>query len=1571
VARRVLTATLVLLAVLGSAGSLLAQGYDPAKTPVVKVPAPSTGALVPTAILGDGSGWNFGSTPGKDQRYWHDVDVENGWIFTATGRGLQVFDARTTPESPEAKTYFFASTSTVPDWHQNDTKFYLFGVDAPSGYDGVVAVASISGNGMLIFDTRNKSITPQLVYQDESKEGSQVWATSYGGSYYAFYAATSDRVLVYNMSAALNITNPNNAHGCLDESPNSLPCRDSQGHQVYVGKVNTQYGVSYLHGAGDYLAVSEGIQVELWRVSSPASPQQVLKFSPPGQSKGVAMWQVGSNYYLAVLQATGSAPRILRIYDVSCVTSGCAGAPPVVGTYNMNHPEAAEMLYVTVSQAGGSTFLYVGGDNQFSGGAQREYLVDASNPVSPVELTPPFAPTGYWGWYYYGNPTGYNWVMPRTAKLATAANGKTYLYRAAFGLFDVHELKGSTPTAGFTYSTPDAADGKVYRGEHVNFNDSSSHNPTSWSWTFPDGSPGASSAQSPQQVVFTTTGTKTVSLQINGNTDPLKAATVPIEVIEPVPAIGNISIVPTSPQVCQHVSFAGVNVTGKPALGYLWEVLDGSDTPLPGVSGTQATFNWDTSTSTAGSYKIRLTVSNATSTAKVVPFTLTTPDPLPDPATTPTFKPTVTPDPPTGGTVSLSLAAGVAAGAAEWQWDFGDGTVTAWTSDPQLGPNPLPHKYTAIGTYQARVSVRNCVDLAGKTSNPTPVVITKLIDLKAQFSVICGVSCSFIDVGQSLTFEDASTGGAFWDYDWDGNGSFEDPDHPAPVTSHAYSATGTFHPQLRVKTAKDTTAEISPTFTLPDALIVNGTVQPPSISVGGSGSATVGTSITLTGSASHCTASPTGWTWDTAGGTITGSSNTSAISVSWATAGNKLVKASNSGCSGAQGTKTVVVSGGGGGGGGGGSLKANFTYSVPVVQNQQATFNGSSSTGNPTSYVWDFGDGTGTVSGAQATHTFAQAGTFTVKLTVTAPGSCPPAPFCDNSTQQGVVVLSGAVLLSASFNSEICHAELNFVLCNADAGQEVTFTDASTGTIVSRTWDFGDGDTATGTVVKHTYKKAGTWPLTLTVSDGTTTNSFSRQIIVSGGGPLTEAMVLPWIAKTVEGALVQSSDLYLHNPGTEPIDVTLEFRQRGLPEANPPKATRTIAPNATLFASDVVKSLFGRENVTGFVGVTIDRGGIQPVVMSFNTTFQDNGSEFGQTVPGYLLSNTGAASSTGNNQVQHLVGLNDNSDRFAYFGLSNPGGNPVTYRLRFFDSLGHEIGTGSQPVTLSRYGIKQYQVKDVRSLFGVSDKDDYRVMIESAQGTPLFPYGANLRIASDDPSFVAVGSGAARVFLLGALSTPGANNSIWQSDVVIANTSDQVVIADLTFTNVGLTSTSTDTIHETLQPGETRRLEDVIGTKWNIRNGVGVLAIDSNAPGGKFPLIQGESYENTNPAKRYGQTLPALTAEQAAGAGQGQYLVGLRQDTKYRTTFWVFNPGSQADQYDVIFRAFDGHELGRITNVTMGPGKLRQFNQAQFPPGLASGFTVQVLVKSGKVLSGAQVVNNATNDPAYIQGETR
>lgn len=72
-------------------------------------------------------------------------------------------------------------------------------------------------------------------------------------------------------------------------------------------------------------------------------------------------------------------------------------------------------------------------------------------------------------------------------------------------------------------------------------------------------------------------------------------------------------------------------------------------------------------------------------------------------------------------------------------------------------------------------------------------------------------------------------------------------------------------------------------------------------------------------------------------------------------------------------------------------------------------------------------------------------------------------------------------------------------------GLTASFTDSSTdsdGTIASRSWDFGDGSSSTATNPSRTYAAAGTYTVSLTVTDNQgATNSTSRSVTVSSTTP--------------------------------------------------------------------------------------------------------------------------------------------------------------------------------------------------------------------------------------------------------------------------------------------------------------------------------------------------------------------------------------------------------------------------------------------------------------------------------------
>jgi|GEM_PF-1658442 len=141
-----------------------------------------------------------------------------------------------------------------------------------------------------------------------------------------------------------------------------------------------------------------------------------------------------------------------------------------------------------------------------------------------------------------------------------------------------------------------------------------------------------------------------------------------------------------------------------------------------------------------------------------------------------------------------------------------------------------------------------------------------------------------------------------------------------------------------------------------------------------------------------------------------------------------------------------------------------------VLLNDTVNFNASSSydpDGELIAFFWDFGDGS-SATGMNMTHRYTENGIFVVNLTVT-----------DNDGATG---------------SDTCTITVNTPPV-ADAGPdsvclvgEVVYLNGSgsydpDGVLLTYQWNFGDGMTATGSVVTHGYADAGTYTVSLTVTD--------------------------------------------------------------------------------------------------------------------------------------------------------------------------------------------------------------------------------------------------------------------------------------------------------------------------------------------------------------------------------------------------------------------------------------------------------------------------------------------------------
>ncbi|ALM09128.1 hypothetical protein SB49_02475 [Sediminicola sp. YIK13] len=143
-------------------------------------------------------------------------------------------------------------------------------------------------------------------------------------------------------------------------------------------------------------------------------------------------------------------------------------------------------------------------------------------------------------------------------------------------------------------------------------------------------------------------------------------------------------------------------------------------------------------------------------------------------------------------------------------------------------------------------------------------------------------------------------------------------------------------------------------------------------------------------------------------------------------------------------------------------------------------------------YEWDFDDGTTSsirTNGSAFSHTFTQAGTYQVVLTVT--------------DEEGLIG-TATMTITISETNLAPNAVATATPLEGSAPLEVAF-DGSASTddigIISYTWDFGDGTTSNETSPSHTYGFAGEFDVVLTVSDGEFMDTAEITIVIIDNVP--------------------------------------------------------------------------------------------------------------------------------------------------------------------------------------------------------------------------------------------------------------------------------------------------------------------------------------------------------------------------------------------------------------------------------------------------------------------------------------
>jgi PKD repeat protein len=562
-------------------------------------------------------------------------------------------------------------------------------------------------------------------------------------------------------------------------------------------------------------------------------------------------------------------------------------------------------------------------------------------------------------------------------------------------------------------------------------------------WSFGDGSP--TSTSSAPAKTYATDGDFTITLTVTDGWGEAATTSYVVSIHEPV---GNAAPMPViNPVVCaaRACTLYGTGSTDPDGdtFAYLWNFGDGSATSTS--SAPAKTFAAD------GSYTVTLTLTdmwaNVASTTRVV--TLTEPPgnlaPVPViPAPTCVLKTC---------TFSANGSSDPEGDPYTYLWNFGDGTATSTLAGPTK-------TYAADGTYTVTLTltdawgnvgtITRAVTIAEPPGNsaPTPVIDTPACTVR---------TCTFSGSGSSDPNGDTFT--YIWNF---GDGT---PVNTTATPTKTYVADGSYTVSLTLTDVWGDAATVTRVVTIAEP--ASNVAPIPVIGVPTCG----GRTCTISGLGSS---DPNGnsFTYLWSFGDVPATSSTVAAPVkTYAADGTYTITLTVTDAWGDFATTTRDL-----------TITEPVTNAPPVpvintptCSGRVCTISGVGTTdpnGDAYTYLWNYGDGTATSTTAASAHTFPLAGTYTVSLTATDWWGDATTITRDVTITEPVDnVAPVAVIVAPTCNVRVC--TLSGLGSYDPNGDAFTYL-----------WVYGDA-TANGTTQSsaHTFPTAGTYPVTLTVTD--------------------------------------------------------------------------------------------------------------------------------------------------------------------------------------------------------------------------------------------------------------------------------------------------------------------------------------------------------------------------------------------------------------------------------------------------------------------------------------------------------
>ena len=196
------------------------------------------------------------------------------------------------------------------------------------------------------------------------------------------------------------------------------------------------------------------------------------------------------------------------------------------------------------------------------------------------------------------------------------------------------------------------------------------------------------------------------------------------------------------------------------------------------------------------------------------------------------------------------------------------------------------------------------------------------------------------------------------------------------------------------------------------------------------------------------------------------------------------------------------------------------------------------------------------------------------------------------------------------------------------------------------------------------------------------------------------------------------TDLYIMNPGTEPVSVTVAWLIRGQENPSPVSVSYDVGPGETLTLADVIMEEFGMDTASGAFRVTADT----EVVVNSRIYSVDGDETFGQGFEGTPMT---LATMVG--ETSDVVGLSFNSQfRTNVYACAGPSGASLDMTLVAPD--GSEIATKTKDLQPWMPFLQR-----IDQLMNIGEFDDGTLRVTVTNGSAVVG-ASKVDEASSDPT---------------------------------------------------------------------------------------------------------------------------------------------------------------------------------------------------------------------------------------------